>query len=45
MTAHSTPEKAEGIPLIWRIENIVAPVACAAVAAVFAVALYLRVAG
>ena len=45
MTANTAPDKPEGIPLVWRIEGVVAPLACAGIAAVFAVALYLRVAG
>ena len=44
MTAHSAPGKIEGTPLVWRIESILAPLACAVVAAVFVVALYLRLA-
>ena len=45
MTAHPAPEKTEGTPLVWRIESIVAPLACAVIAAVFVVAFYWRVAG
>ena len=45
MTAHSARDKTEGTPLVWRIESILAPLACAVIAAVFVVALYLRVTG
>ena len=44
MNAHSTSETGDGTPLISRTESIVAPLACAAIAALFAVMLYLRVA-